>query len=202
MPEIIKKHHAAGRLLKKIVIVNPFGKYLRFPDVTMRTRRDHDRFIDLIASVCHQRQMQKELKIDREIEYIECDLIDYIIAYNIMVNGALGSTMMELSESAVILYETTRNMIKEFAKQRNIKCTEVTFTQRELREHSGFGQSWIKQNLRILVDYEYLLKVKGADQRGARAFYKLKSDDSIKKLDLSIIPTPDEMQRIMEGNGK
>ena len=38
---IIKKHHDAQRLLKPLAVVNPFTKYLSYPNQSLRTRRDH-----------------------------------------------------------------------------------------------------------------------------------------------------------------
>ena len=61
-PAIIARHQAAQRLLEAKMIVNPFAGLLSFPSSQMRTRRDHERFIDLIAAVCFLRQYQKESK--------------------------------------------------------------------------------------------------------------------------------------------
>jgi len=113
-PLILRKHHAAQRLLEPLPIVNPFASYLDFPTALVRTRRDHERFIDLIAAVCFLRQYQKERKRSREtssgeeMEYIECDLTDYQVAYRIMVGGVLSSTFAELPRSLVRLYEELR----------------------------------------------------------------------------------------------
>ena len=66
IPRIIEAHHAAQRLLTPRVIVNPFASKLVFPDALMRSRRDHERFVDLIAAVCFLRQYQKQEKESRE----------------------------------------------------------------------------------------------------------------------------------------
>ena len=62
IPLIIRTHHAAQRLLKTRVIFNPFAESLDFPSSLMRSRRDHDRLIDLIVCVCFLRQFQKKEK--------------------------------------------------------------------------------------------------------------------------------------------
>jgi len=193
VPEVIKKHHAAQRLLKKHIIVNDFAKHLDFPDSAMRTRRDHDRFIDLIASICYLRQYQKEIKEKDNIEYIECDLTDYEAAYNIMINGVLSSTMSDLPGSAIEVYEAVREYAKVLSETKNLEANEVTFTQREIRENTGFNQMYIKRNLRTLVEYEYIEVVKGGTSR-TRGFYKLREDEEINKLNLSMIPKPSEMR--------
>lgn len=193
IPQIIRKHKLAQKLLRNIIIVNPFAKYLDFPDATMRTRRDNERFLDLIAGVCFLRQYQKEMKNDGNLDYIECDLIDYDIAYNIMVNGVLSSTMSDLPKSAEELYEALREMARELSKEKHLKVNEVTFTQREIRENTSFGQSWIKINIKLLVDYEYVEIIRGGSQR-TKGFYKLREDESINKLNLSMIPKAEEMK--------
>src|SRR3990172_3085605 len=106
---ILEKHHAAQRLLVQRVIMNPFAKFLDFPDTLMRTRRDHDRFLDLIVAICFTRQFQKEtLRRDDGVEYIECDLDDYRIAYEIMIQAVLSSTINELPAGSVALFDELR----------------------------------------------------------------------------------------------
>jgi DNA primase len=199
IPQIVRKHLSAQRLLKKRVIVNNFTHHLDFPDTLMRVRRDHERFIDLIACVCFVRQYQKEIKQESGFEYIECGIEDYRIAYNIMLDGVLASTMIELPKSAAELYEAIRSFAQESAKAANLKPAEVSFTQREIREYSGFGHTWIKMNMRILLDYEYLIITKGGRER-AKGIYRLRADESISALNLSMIPTPDEMEKLINKN--
>jgi len=200
IPEIIKKHHSAQRMLRKLTIVNNFSEYLKFPDNLMRTRRDHDRFIDLIAVVCFIRQYQKEVQFSGEIEYIECDLADYEVAYEIMIKCILPATFSEIPKSAVELYESLRILAREIAKRESLNVDEVSFTQREIREATGFGQSWIKQNLRIIVDFEYIKLLRGKN-RGERFVYQLKEDKDIQNINLSMIPTPEQMDKILQENG-
>jgi DNA primase len=213
IPQIVRKHLSAQRLLKKRVIVNNFTHHLDFPDTLMRVRRDHERFIDLIACVCFVRQYRKEVKNaggstgspaeagSPTIEYIECDIDDYRIAYNIMINGVLASTMIELSKSAAELYEAIRELAKAQAKKKNLKVNEITFTQREIREQTGCGQSWIRENMRKLVEYEYV-SVQRNLKRGERGSYRLKDDSEMEKIDLSMIPAPEAMEQLIFKNRK
>ena len=73
---IIRTHQAAQRLLVKTQIVNDFAPLIGFPTSLMRSRRDHDRFLDLIACVCYLRQYQKKAERAGSFEYIRCDLED------------------------------------------------------------------------------------------------------------------------------
>lgn len=198
---IIKKHQSAQRLLTKRTIVNPYAKYLSFPATLMRTRRDNERFVDLIASCCFLRQFQKEEKTftdgDEEIKYIECDLIDYKWAYKIFTEKLAKSILTELTPSDVKLYEAIRNIAQKQAKQNNLKITEIHFSQREIRDRTGLGQSWVREHLRRLVDFEYVIIVKGG-RNGSKNTYRLFADEDITKLDLSVIPTPEKIKEMIE----
>jgi hypothetical protein len=195
IPAIVRKHHAAQRLLRNVLVVNEFAAELDFPDMLMRTRRDHDRFMDLIASICFLRQYQKKAKTTADgREYVECDLIDYRIAYEIMVKGILSATLIELPKSAVELYESLRELARETAKKDGLKVHEKTFTQREVREHTGFSHTWIKYNLRLLVDYEYLVLTRGGKER-FRGMYRLREAKDVESLNFSMIPSPEEMRK-------
>jgi len=181
---------------------------LDFPDLLMRARRDHDRFIDLIVCCAHLRQFQKEVKTARLsdgmseslIEYIECDIDDYREAYGMMVNGVLSSTMRELPLSVLEFYDKLREMVRESAKKKNLEAREVSFTQRDVREYTGYGNTWVKKNTRVLIDYEYVMKERGGRER-SKGLYRLRGDEPISALDFSMIPTPEKMEELLK-NGK
>jgi 5S rRNA maturation endonuclease (ribonuclease M5) len=206
VPLVIKRHRAAQRLLENSVIVNPFGKFLNFPKELMRTRRDNDRFIDLIACVCFLRQFQKEVKraeasvAGEAIAYIECDIEDYRIAWRITVHGVLTSTYSDVPSGPVKLYEELRKLCRETAESEGLKVTEVTFSQREVREKVRWiGSESIKKYLRVLASYEYILR-EGGVKRGQRSKFRLIADEAMEKIDVSMIPIPEEMERLIDGS--
>lgn len=195
--KIIRTHRAAQKLLRKVNIVNDFAPMLKFPVKLMRTRRDHDRFMDLIACVCFIRQYQKEEEIEDDIHFIRCDLEDYNIAYKIMVNGILSSTMRELPAGTQMIYEQMRNLAKEESKKLKLEPTEISMTQRQIREFSDQSQSVVKNAIRQLVDFEYINVVKGGGER-SKGFYRIKKDEEIRKSDYSMIPSPLEMKELLK----
>ena len=192
---IIHAHQAAQRLLSRRSIVNDFAPFLDFPTNLMRSRRDHDRFLDLIACVCYLRQFQKREEHDGQLSFIRCDLVDYRVAYRIMVEGVLASTMRELSAGAQLLYEELRKFARAEAKKQHLGVTEVSMTQRQIRESSGLAQTWVRTNLRQLLDYEYLVATRGGGER-SKGFYRLKEDAGIEQSDLSMIPSPEAMETL------
>ena len=70
----VKKHKQAQRLLKEVFVMNPFKDKLEGVN---------RKFLDVIECVAFLRQYQKELKFKDSIPYIECDLKDYKISYEI-----------------------------------------------------------------------------------------------------------------------
>jgi hypothetical protein len=204
IPQIMKKHTCAQRLLKNILIINPLGEYFDFPDTLMRTRRDHDRFVDLIAAVCFVRQYQKEVKYTTDkvtgqsVEYIECDLEDYRIAYQITVKGVLPSTLIDLPKSLVRFHEEVCRMVRAKAKQNSLDFCDVTFSQREIREYIDWlGKESIKRYLRMLLSYEYITVSKGG-RSGQTNTYRFVSQERLDNLELSIIPTVEQLDEKMK----
>ena len=199
--KIIKTHRAAQRLLRKVNIVNDFAPLLNFPVQLMRTRRDHDRFMDLIACVCFLRQYQKKEAAEDGLHFIRCDLEDYSVAYKIMVDGVLSSTMRELPAGAQILYEQMRKMAREEGKRQELDATEISLTQRQIREYAGQNQTAVKMGIRQLIDFEYISVMHGGRER-SKGFYRIKSDSEITKANLSMIPTPLEMKALLKEQSK
>jgi DNA primase catalytic core len=204
IPAIIAKHQSAQKLLQKRVIVNPIAPFMDFPDSLMRLRRDHDRFIDLMAVICFLRQYQKVIKTDgsgtRPVEYIECDDTDYIIAREFVSSGMLSSTLDDLPKSVKRFYEELRSLLKGKSEEAGLKPTEAEIQQREIRKRIDWlGSESIKKHLRMLTRYEYIvLKVGG--QRGHRFTYSLAADEPIENIDISMIPTIDEIHERMKAD--
>jgi DNA-binding MarR family transcriptional regulator len=160
--------------------------------------------MDLIAAICFLRQFQKE---EHEhtvgttpISYICCDIEDYTIAYTIMTENVLKAVLTELTPSDSTLHDAIREMAQKLAKEHNLKVNEVSFSQRDIREHTGFGQSWIKQHLRTLVEYEYVLIARG-NRNGYRNTYTLRADEPLQQVNASCILSPGELEKQMKKDG-
>jgi len=204
VPRIISRHHAAQRLLRSLLIVNPFAEHLDFPRSLIRTRRDHERFVDLIACVCFLRQYQKESKCSRdpksasEVEYVECDTEDYRIAYGIMTGSVMSSTYAEIPRAMAAFYEELRELFRARARETALKPLEVGLAQREIRKGIGWvGGESAKKYLRRLVSLEYLQLSHGGE-RGMRNSYQLVADEPMERLNFSMIPSPEAIQRLLE----
>jgi len=199
IPKIIKKHRAAQSLLQKLPVLNPFAPHLTFPKVRTTMRRAQEQFLSLIDTSCLLRQLQKEhiTKTDpttgKTIEGIECDIADYSIAYELFTKGVLGINFDDIPSGTKDLYEGIRKLCKEQSKKERLEPTQVSFIQKQVREHTGMGGEFVKKHLRILVEYEYIQLV-GGKRHGTRFSYRLREDIAIGGLDVSMIPTPAEIK--------
>ena len=196
IPKIILKHQVAQTLLTPRVIFNPYTESIHFPNTIMRLRRDYERFLDLIATVCYLRQYQKEPKTGiirdtgEKYIYIECDLKDYRIAYRI-IQTVLPGTLSSLPSGSVLLYEELLSYCREKAEEQKINPADVKFTQRQISEAKGLQLYFIKRYIKVLCGYEYIAKTGG--YRGGTNIYHLVKDEELKMFDISMIPSPEEV---------
>lgn len=181
-PEIVRRHHAAQRLLEKIIIVNPYAGDMEFPYRLMRSRRDNKQLQDLVAAVCFLRQFQKERKKRDGIVFIECDREDVDVAWSLFRNTVLKASLLELPESLVRLYEDIRALCRMIAEESGLSILEATFDQRQLRRRVTYlGAESVKKYLRFLVSLDYIA-VSGSTLRGKRSRYELIADESLESL--------------------
>jgi len=150
----------------------------------MRTRRDHERFLDLIAAVCFLRQFQKERRADEDGQtYVACDMADYRIAYRVLA-AILPSTLSSIPRLVQDIYEELRTLAGRKAEREGILATDVELSQREIREATGLAHHQVKRALRVLADYEYVQE-RGSMARGSRHGYRLVRDEPLCLVDLS-----------------
>lgn len=198
IPRIIERHIAAQKLLTDRIIINPLAEHLDFPASQMRARRDHERFMDLIATVAFLRQYQKEEQTEGDQRFIEVDLEDYRIAYTIMTS-VLPATLSNFPKSAQLLFEHVSQLLKEKAEREQLSISEVAVTQREIREQTELSHDVVKRNMRLLCEYEYV-QVKRKSYGGTWQYY-LQNEDSLNLLDLSSIPSPELMEEMIQSTG-
>ncbi|EKD26106.1 MAG: DnaG primase-like protein, partial [uncultured bacterium] len=151
---IIRKHRNFQKLLRKIPVFNPYAKLLTYNSDKLRVRRDNPKYLQLINAIAFLHQLQRPLKQKEGIEYIEVTLEDIAFA-NELGNKILKRSLDELSAQARKLLE----IMKELKLRR--KEEKGIFTRRELREASGWGESYIRVIIRELLNMDYLIPVKG-----------------------------------------
>lgn len=198
---ITKKHHAAQRLLKNLAVVNPFAKYLSYPNHSIGARRDHKKYLGLIRAVAFLQQYQREVKTveveGRPVEYIEVTLSDIETA-NRLANAVLGQSMDELAKPSRTLLSSIYKMVKEQTEENNIQVDEVFFTRRMIREYTNWTDWQVKNHIKQLEELEYLVARVGA--KGKEYSYVLNYNgqgEEEEKCYLNLTPV-EEIERNLE----
>lgn len=188
---VIAKHHAAQRLLKPLAVVNPYAAHLRFSTHSLRSRRDHKKYLGLIRAVAYLHQYQREMKtvpVDGEpVEYIEVTLAD-IEQANRLSGAVLGQCLGELSSPSQTLLALIIEMARGMAANQEMDVQEVCFTRRMVREYTGWSDWQVKTHIRQLQELEYLVARFGSQGKEYR--YVLGSggqDASTKSLNLTSV---------------
>ena len=112
-------------------MVNPFAEFLSFPSSKLKTRRDHEKFLRLINAICFLHQDQQKVKTKKlndgePIEYIECTLQDYAIAYELLSDGVLDHTLDDLPAPARKLLELTKKYLHRRAGTEQVPVLNLT----------------------------------------------------------------------------
>jgi hypothetical protein len=167
-------------------------------------RRGQDQFLNIIDTVCFQKQKQKRIadKLDPYandyVSGIECDLPDYGLARRLCISGGLFRSACDFPSGLIAMYEEIRSLATHLAKKEQLKSTEVTFIQSDVRGITSLSPETVKKYIRMLVEYE-CLQVVGGKRHGTRFSYRLRADEPIKAIDPeTIIPTVAEMEKLID----
>ena len=179
MDALIRKHRNFQRLLRQVMVVNPYAEKLVYSDDRLQSRRDQPKYLNLINAVAFLRQMQKEIKQDQAgKEYIEVDTEDIRLA-NEMACDVLGRSLDDLNSVSRDLLELVHRMVTEKAEaQKDLKTgrtpdrRDITFSRRDIREYTGWPHARVERYLKQLVDMEYVIAA-GSAKRGLRHSYIL-----------------------------
>ena len=166
--DIRTRHHNFQRLLKPLMVVNPFAEKLTYGDDRLQGRRDQPKYLNLIHTVAFLRQMQKNIKTQivkgQTIEYIEADHQDVRLA-NKLAREILGSSLDELSRPSRDLLAELQKMLtrngnpdseRESASEIGTSDRRHSFTRREIREFTGWSNYRVHTHLRELIEFEVL----------------------------------------------
>ncbi len=156
---ILSVHRNAQRLLKPLAVINPYAERLTFLDDRTRARRDHEKYLTLIDTIAllhqYQRPIQSIVHGDRTLHYVEVTLDDIATA-NRLAHDVLGRTLDELPPQTRQLLLILDDYVRAQSKALEMGRSEVRFSRRELRDHTGWSDTQLKVHLARLVDLEYL----------------------------------------------
>jgi DNA primase len=158
---VIGLHRDAQRLLEPLAVVNPFAGRLTFADARTRTRRDHGKYLGLIAAVTllhqHQRDRKTATLAGRSVTYVESTLADIAVA-NRLAHAVLGQSLDELPPQTRRLLHVLHGYVTAEAARLGVEDVGVVrFTRRAVRETCGWGDTQLKIHLARLVDLELVV---------------------------------------------
>ena len=155
--QLVTLHRNAQRLLEPLSVVNPFADRLTFADTATRTRRDHVKYLTLIAAVTLLHQHQREIKTTTHgtatVRYIETTPADITLA-NSLAHEVLGRSLDELPPGTRRLLDALHAHVTGRCERDGLDRDLIRFTRRQLREALGFGDTQLKVHLARLVDLE------------------------------------------------
>jgi len=174
--ELRRVHRNAQRLLRSLLVVNPFDDGLKFAAHRIESRRDHEKYLSLIEAIAFLKQHQREIKRlpaqGRELEYIEVTREDIAEADKLM-GEAVCKQGDELSPPSRQLLELIQKMVEERARELEIDPRAYQFNRRDIREYTGWSDNQIKAHIKRLEELEQLTVKAG--ERGRMYRYQLGS---------------------------
>ena len=167
-------HQNAQRLLRPLDVLNPFARFLTFPDQTTRLRRDHEKYLTLIDVIAfvhqHQRPIKSAERAGQRVEYIEATLADIELA-NRIAHDVLGRSLDELPPQTRRLLKLIDGHVGAECQRQAIRHSDYRFARRTLREAIAWGDTQLRLHLERLVELEYLIPRR--DGAGGKFTYEL-----------------------------
>lgn len=174
--DVLSLHRTAQRLLRPLRVVNPFAADLSFADGQTRTRRDHMKYLGLIASIALLHQYSREVKRvehqGRVIEYVEVWPKDIELA-NKLSSVVLGRTLDELPPQTRKLLIALQDWVRGRADTEDVQIRDIRFRRREVRDALGWSDTPLKVHLNRLVEMEYLVLHRASGLGGTVFEYQL-----------------------------
>jgi hypothetical protein len=201
--DLIRKHQNAQRLLRNLEVIIPFATAIDFPSHSLRTRRDFEKLLYLIMTIGFYRQYQKEAKYCGSIPYIEADLEDYRLAYD-LCQSVLNQTIDEVTKKSRELLGIIMKMLGEWQKEdRQVELYDdktdnylrnIIFKRSDVRAYAkGWSDATLYAHMKELSRYELLRVVQGGKQ-GQTYKYTLANESLDVKQPINKLLSPQELE--------
>jgi len=172
--KLIELHQNAQRLIKPMLVANPFAEELTFINDKTRTRRDHMKYLTLINSITLLHQHQRKVKTinhnGENLSYIEVTKTDIATA-NKLAHEILGRSLDELPPQTRKLLNNIFSIVKKSCETEDINQSDYFFSRKTIRDATSWGNTQLKIHLDRLEDMEYILSHRGG--RGQSFVYEL-----------------------------
>ena len=168
---VVKLHRDAQRLLRPLVVVNPFAEELGFLDHATRTRRDHMKYLTLIRTIALLHQYQREVKTVQEggdvLSYIEVTRARHRRGEPALPRGPRAKPGRAAAADAPVAWSGRGAWCGTRVRGKGSQRQDYRFSRREgARGDAGGGNTQLKLHLGRLLEMEYLLGAPG--QAGTR----------------------------------
>jgi DNA primase len=174
---VLQVHRDAQRLLRPMLVANPFADKLTFLDNRTRSRRDHTKYLTLIRTVALLHQHQRPHRTlehppgsGQVMEYIEVTPADIEIA-NKLTHEVLGRSLDELAPQTRRLLVMLQQHVGDECRKQKMLRQDYRFARRDVRAWAGWTDFVVRTHLQKLVDLEYVLVHRGG--RGQSFVYEL-----------------------------
>jgi DNA primase len=164
-------HQNAQRLLRSLPVVMPWADRLTFRHDQTRMRRDHAKYLSLIAAITllHQHQ-RRRIELTDGSQAVEAEVADVELA-NRLISQLMGHSLDDLLPQTRQLLVLIDDWVNRQARQERCERNLIRFSQRQLREALGWSDFPLRHHLSRLVELEYVLAYRSG--QGAGKLYQL-----------------------------
>jgi DNA primase catalytic core len=166
---VVKLHRDAQRMLRPLLVANPYAEELTFLDHATRTRRDHMKYLTLIRTIALLHQYQRPTKTVQQggevLRYIEVTREDIAMA-NQLCHEVLGRSLDELPPQTRRLLGLVEELVRAGCAKLGVDREDFRFTRRDVRDWTKWGNTQLKIHLGRLMEMEYLLVHRGKQGQG------------------------------------
>jgi len=174
---VIKRHQAFQRLLKPVIVVNPFEPQLAFADDWLSVRRDQPKYLNLILAVTFLHQFQRPVKHHPQVgDFIETTLEDIDTA-NRLAHELFGDSLDELSGPGRELLSLLTDYVQKRAQADGVGTGDIQFQRREVREAIHWSDTRLRTHLEELTRLEYIQAISGRFGLAFRYVLLIQSDE-------------------------
>jgi hypothetical protein len=175
---VLALHRSAQRLLRPYEVHIPWVDRLTFLDDKTRTRRDHLKYLQLIATVALLHQYQREIRgiacaDGKSVPCVVATIAD-IAAANALAHETLGRCLDEMPPQTRRLLALIEREVAVRCAAKKLERSDVRFSRRQVREATGWSNTQLHVHLKRLEDLEYLLSHRA--DRGEGFVYELVYD--------------------------
>jgi hypothetical protein len=190
-----RTHHNAQRLLQRYRVVIPWAERLTFRRDQTRMRRDHEKYLSLIAAVTLLYQYQRKRVQDPAGHECVVATLDDVERAGRLTAEAFGQSLDALMPATRQLLLLIEAHLTQRAEREQRARQQLRFKQRELREAIGWSDFSLRLQLGRLVELEYVLAYRTG--RGNEREYELLYESAGRpgpRSPLGLIPTPELAQ--------